>query len=168
MPGRGGFGNIVAVPETKERVTADVEANRQVPNASHQAALPTDTEQPYAHSGRGGAGNYYSPKDLTAKGHFSDAHRSHIVGDGTLAPSESTTNSAPPSYNSVDGPKAEPTRIFGRGGAGNYMFGVSEGEERAAKKKMEEEEQKQQLTAMIEKGVTSGLAMPEQAKLPNA
>lgn len=170
MPGRGGFGNIASVAEANERSSADLEANQQSAESAAQPSAFTDSiaqqEQQYAHSGRGGAGNYYSPKELNAKGQFSDAHRSHIIGDGTLAPSDSTNTSAPPSYNAVEKARNEPTRTYGRGGAGNYSFGVSESEERAARKRIDEEQKRERLREEIERGVEEGLAVPQQAKLP--
>ena len=127
-------------------------------------------EQQYAHTGRGGMGNYYSPKELSQTGHFSDAHRSHILGDGTLPPVDAADKSggstgAPPSYNTAQ-PAAEQTRTVGRGGAGNFFFGVSESEEKAARKRIEEEKRREKLKEDIERGVQDQLAMPPKAKLP--
>ncbi|KAK4997992.1 hypothetical protein LTR28_013803, partial [Elasticomyces elasticus] len=99
--GRGGAGNIINESEfskansgfsqdleTNQPTTTTTTTTTSADPAAH--APPSSTQQSYAHTGRGGAGNYYSPSDLRATGHFSDAHRSHIVGDdGTLAPASS-------------------------------------------------------------------------------
>jgi len=53
----------------------------------------------------------------------------------------------------------------GRGGAGNFSFGVSESEERAARKRMADEKKREVLTGEIEKGVKEQLAVPPKAKL---
>ncbi|KAK5125355.1 hypothetical protein LTR85_000464 [Meristemomyces frigidus] len=166
MPyGRGGAGNFQAIEQESARVAADVEANQPAADSnSTDAAAVERQEQQYAHMGRGGVGNWYSPKELKEKGHFSDAHRSHILGDGTLPPADSTDSGAPPSYNTAQ-PSTETTRTYGRGGAGNYSFGVSESEERAARKRMRQEETKEKLKADIERNVQESLAMPEKAKI---
>lgn len=165
--GRGGAGNFQAVVQEKARIAKDVEANQHAVESNTEGlpAVNTDCqEQQYAHTGRGGIGNWYSPKELKEKGHFSDAHRSHILGDGTQAPADSTDSGAPPSYNTA-APSVETTRTYGRGGAGNFSFGVSEGEERMARKRMQQEETKEKLKADIEKDVQDSLAMPEKAKI---
>ncbi|KAK5135475.1 hypothetical protein LTR08_005263 [Meristemomyces frigidus] len=168
--GRGGAGNIQAVAQETARASADLEANEK-PTQSDHVGPPEDNsareEQQYAHTGRGGAGNYYSPKDLTKSGNFSDAHRSHILGDGTLPPATSMaadSGSAPPSYNTAQ-PSGETIRSYGRGGAGNYAFGAGEGD--AARKKAQEEQIKERLQADIERSVEQSLAVPEKAKLPS-
>ncbi|KAK4890643.1 hypothetical protein LTR27_010682 [Elasticomyces elasticus] len=161
MPyGRGGAGNILAVEQGKARVSNDVEANRQTVDPSLTST--GHEEQKYAHSGRGGAGNYYSPQDLSQTGVFSDAHRSHVLGDGTQAP---TSGGAPPSYSTTAAPTSGSNRTVGRGGAGNWGFGSNESEERAAREKAEEEERRKQVQAEVEKKVESALAEPPKAKL---
>jgi hypothetical protein len=95
----------------------------------------------------GGAGNYYVPKDLEQKGQFSNAHRSHILGDGTAAP------------------EAAPVRLAGRGGAGNFAVGQAEAEEQARKKKLEEEQlREEKVKADVAKDVSENIAVPEKAK----
>ncbi|KAK4548662.1 hypothetical protein LTR36_009573 [Oleoguttula mirabilis] len=168
--GRGGAGNIQAIEQDSARVAADLEANQQDGSTGVPAAANVERqEQQYAHKGRGGVGNWYSPKELKEKGHFNDAHRSHILGDGTQPPANSAdvgTGNAPPSYNAAQ-PSTETIKTYGRGGAGNYSFGVSESEERAARKRMQQEETKEKLKAEIEKNVQQSLAMPAKAKLPS-
>lgn len=167
--GRGGAGNIAAVNQENERIDNDLEANQAAAESVDRDFVPPPDiardEQKYAHSGRGGAGNYYSPGELDKTGAFSDAHRSHIPGDGTLAPSDDSKApaAAPPSYSSVPSPNEVP-RKTGRGGAGNYDFGINEWEQRAAKKRWEEDQKQQKLKEDIEKGVKQTLAFPEVAK----
>lgn len=172
MAGRGGIGNIQAVTQENARATSDVEADRTAAeNRVHQDVIDVGhkQDQEYAHTGRGGSGNIYSPKALSSKGHFNDAHRSHIVGDGTLLPADTTSNgpSAPPSYSTAN-PSSETgvTRKVGRGGAGNYSFGVTESEVLAAERRRGMEEQmKKQVAEDVEKGVSETLAQPPKAKL---
>ncbi|TKA77005.1 hypothetical protein B0A55_01966 [Friedmanniomyces simplex] len=126
----------------------------------------------YIAPGRGGSGNYYSPQELSQTGHFSDAHRSHVLADGTQAPADATTTGitgsvngpAPPSYIAAQA-SAQPSRTVGRGGAGNYNYGVSESEERAARKKMDEEQRRKQVQAEVEEKVKKALAEPPKAML---
>ena len=170
MPyGRGGAGNIYAVEQETARVQADLEANNSSSNIKD--GQPTDQtrqgEQQYAHSGRGGAGNYYSPQTLTETGSFNNATRSHILGDGTQAPA-ATANS--PDINASSNNTGEQSssglsRKVGRGGAGNYAFGVSESEEKAALKRLDEEQRRQQVQADVEKGVEEMLAPPPKARV---
>lgn len=171
MPyGRGGAGNIQALEQENTKISGDHEANQQ---AARFDPLPAEysekEEQQYAHTGRGGAGNLYSPKDLSQSGHFSDAHRSHILGDGTQPPAnsmEAVGGSQPPSYNAAQSSSSiSSTRTYGRGGAGNWSFGVSEDEERAARKRMQEIEAKEKLEVDVENQVKESLAMPQKAKL---
>lgn len=55
----------------------------------------------------------------------------------------------------------------GRGGAGNFSYGVSEAEERATRKRLEgEARKKEELRVSSEKMVEEGLARPEKAKVP--
>ena len=169
--GRGGAGNIDAAAQETARASADPEANQRGAQVNRQQGPPEDViareEQQYQHLGRGGAGNYYSPKDLSKSGNFSDAHRSHILGDGTLQPASSIAadpSSAPPSYNAAK-PSTEAVRSYGRGGAGNYSYGAAESE--AARKKAQEEKVRERLQADIEKSVQETLVMPQKAKLPH-
>lgn len=160
MPGRGGAGNILAVQQENERVAADLEANQSAAE-SYAQPTPIRNEPQYAHSGRGGAGNFYSPKELSQKGQYKDTDLSQ-VGDGTKDSGLATTD---PFSNAK--PLSGPTRTYGRGGVGNYSYDASENQEKALRKKMEEDEDKQQkLKADIEAGVKETLAMPPKAKLP--
>ncbi|CAK4032613.1 Hypothetical predicted protein [Lecanosticta acicola] len=153
MSGRGGAGNILAIQQENARISADLEANQSAAD-SYNAPAPMRSEQQYAHSGRGGAGNYYSPKQLSETGQYRDTNIGEVAdlsGRRGATASEATST----------------TRTYGRGGVGNYAYDASENQEKALRNKMQEDEEKQQkLKADIEAGVKETLAMPEKAKLP--
>ncbi|OJD36321.1 uncharacterized protein BKCO1_1200030 [Diplodia corticola] len=99
MWGRGGAGNIQQAAEAnKQRAseTQDLEAANPTTSAatddSAAAANTAAASQEYAHMGRGGAGNFYSPAALSSTGTF--------VNDPTTA---STTN---PSFSTAEPPPA--------------------------------------------------------------
>ena len=185
--GRGGAGNISAVQAASERASADLEANQSAADTStdpEKSRLPLNykeeelgtpsSERQYAHSGRGGAGNFYSPKELSQSGHFNDAGRSNILGQGTMAPSElpgqrgegESMIAGRQISSSAPSTAGESTRTYGRGGAGNYAFGISESEERTAKSRLEDDEKQSRLKQDIENGVKEQIAFPQKAKLP--
>ncbi|KAG9594708.1 hypothetical protein KCU77_g13562, partial [Aureobasidium melanogenum] len=159
--GRGGAGNIEALNATKtsnatnEKISADLERNQQDAEEYAGSAHPALHNQEYAHTGRGGAGNYYSPRELKATGKFEGADTSHVLGDGTPAPKTNEENDK------------EPTVVrHGRGGMGNF-FGVDEDMANKLRKKHEDEARKQEeLKQQIEKGVDDVLSRPEKARLP--
>lgn len=142
--GRGGAGNIQAVEEENARVAADLEANQSAADSYNKNTVASDyfDREPaqYASSGRGGMGNLYDPKHLK---------------DTMPAPGGEPTNRS----------GNAPTRTYGRGGAGNYAFGLGENEERAAQKTAEEEQSREKLKQDIERGVMKQLATPPKAKL---
>lgn len=147
--GRGGAGNILAVQQERARITADVEASHQQTAEPTPAQQQTSTQE-YAHSGRGGAGNYYSPKDLKETGRFS--HQNPIANANASGPVP--TN-------------AVPVVKYGRGGAGNMSYGVTESEEKAAMKKIEAERLKrEEIEVESAREAANSIAMPPQAKLP--
>lgn len=80
--GRGGAGNYEAIQRENEKVANDLEANQSAADNATNNYVPPDiaerSEAQYAHTGRGGAGNYYSPRELTEHGNFSGAQTSHI------------------------------------------------------------------------------------------
>ncbi|GAB7358018.1 hypothetical protein MBLNU230_g0183t1 [Neophaeotheca triangularis] len=178
--GRGGAGNIQAVDAENARVAQDLEANQANAEASLQPSSLSDMmareEQQYAHSGRGGAGNYYSPKELSETGKFSDAQRSHILGDGTAEPAEAgaaggeqphSYSAAPRAAGSSTGSGAVGKQ--GRGGAGNISYGLNEQDEARARwylQREEEQRRRKELSQDVEKGVKESLAEPPKAKLP--
>jgi hypothetical protein len=96
--------------------------------------------------GRGGAGNWFSPKELVSTGSFSSAEaptspKAQAPGDKELVGNES--------------------RHRGRGGAGNFLW-TQEDEERARR---ENQDKEIELKEMVVKDVERGLARPDRAFL---
>ncbi|KXT03833.1 hypothetical protein AC578_8926 [Pseudocercospora eumusae] len=151
MPGRGGAGNILVQQQQAKRDAGDLEANQQIIDQSATAAsadssLPRE-EQQYAYTGRGGAGNWYRAQELKQTGTYDDRLPAAVSAQAQQA-------------------AVEPVRKYGRGGAGNMSFGVSEDEERAIRKRMEEEEAKREkVAADVEANVNAMLPEPPKAKL---
>lgn len=151
---RGGAGNILAVQQEKARITADVEANLQQtvdPAPAQQQQIRT---QEYAFKGRGGSGNYYSPKDLKETGSFS--HQNPVASGQAQTRAETDTSS-----------QTVPVARYGRGGMGNMSYGLTEGEQKAALKKIEDEKLKREnIEVESEREAEQSIAMPPKAKLP--
>ena len=101
--------------------------------------LSSTTANPssYLHTGRGGAGNFVQPSQLTSQG---------------------LTQDAPPIKNIIVG-AAKPTYRGGRGGAGNYVDTV---EEERLRKEDEERARRENEEAVV-RDVERGLARPERA-----
>ena len=59
-----------------------------------------------------------------------------------------------------------PTAKTGRGGAGNFEWGTSEADRKAAQQQAEADQRQQKLKEDVEKGVKDNLAFPTKAKLP--
>ncbi|KAM0719927.1 hypothetical protein Q7P37_004062 [Cladosporium fusiforme] len=167
--GRGGAGNYEAVQRENEKISHDLEANQSAADSATDSYLPPDIaekgEAQYAHTGRGGAGNYYSPQDLSQTGNFAGAQTSHILGDGTPAPVDDAKPAAAPAIG-VTGSNIGVTPKTGRGGAGNYDFGINEAERKAAREHEQADHKQQALREDVEKGVKDQLAFPSKAKLP--
>lgn len=87
-----------------------------------------------------------------------------MLGDGTPAPGDGDAIEGMSKLERTSTGGSVTAAYRGRGGAGNYAYGVTESEDRIARRKNEEE--KERLRGMIEKGVEEGLARPERAKLP--
>lgn len=169
--GRGGAGNYDAVQRENEKIANDLESSQSAAESAMDSYMPPDIaekgEAQYAHTGRGGAGNYYSPQDLSQTGNFSGADTSHILGDGTPAPpSEDAKPAAPPAFDGMPSATGGPTAKTGRGGAGNFDFGINEAERKAAREHEEADQKQQKLRDDVEKGVKEHLAFPSKAKLP--
>ncbi|PNS16015.1 hypothetical protein CAC42_4416 [Sphaceloma murrayae] len=161
MPyGRGGAGNFEAAAAAKqlaqERAANDVEAQKSTED--HLSDVLSEAKPPaqYAHSGRGGAGNYYSPQELSKTGQFEG---------GTAGLEEA---SIPTSAASKIQAKIQATlpAYRGRGGAGNYETSAADSAEAARSKAVEEEKEEQKIRESIAKDVETGLAKPQKAKLP--
>lgn len=170
--GRGGAGNYEAVQRENEKISHDLESNQSAADNANNSFLPPDIaekgEPQYAHTGRGGAGNYYSPQDLTQTGNFAGAQTSHILGDGTPAPADDARPAAAPAVGSMGSAVGGVTPKTGRGGAGNYDFGINEAERKAAREHEQADHKQQQLRDDVEKGVKEQLAFPSKARLPGA
>lgn len=160
MPGRGGAGNWEAVQQAKERAKTEVEAN-QAPEAPIVLADPSvrREQREKAYTGRGGSGNRYSPKELHKNGTFQDT----VLGStGTSAFDTAAGWSAMLSSTQAKG--SDVVRKFGRGGAGNMIYDVTEDEERVIRK-MQEELKGKELRQHIEENVNATLVEPPKAKL---
>ncbi|KAF9636837.1 hypothetical protein BFW01_g7733 [Lasiodiplodia theobromae] len=190
MWGRGGAGNIQqAVEASKQRApeTQDLEAaNPPISPDDTTTTAHSPPPQEYAHMGRGGAGNYYSPSTLTTTGTFvNDA------GASTTNPAASTaepppaplsnldsssnwwnTASAPRPQNTTgDGGQQQqqqatttvetPVARTGRGGAGNYVWGSDVSERRAEQIRREWGELRER-----ERGVKQKVAEVVESELP--
>ncbi|KAK5151897.1 hypothetical protein LTR04_006524 [Oleoguttula sp. CCFEE 6159] len=191
--GRGGAGNIVTqedVEGANRRAIEDLEGNQKngrictpMGHEEHAIAPHADEhyKQEFAHMGRGGAGNYYSPVALSSSGHFSDAHRSNIFGDGTLAPPSLHPNAPSQGPASKTGKANEATKneikrtrtnedtsvpvsrgYQGRGGAGNYLVSQEENAEKEQRRVMEEQER---IREKAVRDVEMGLERPGAAVL---
>ncbi|KAF1958383.1 hypothetical protein CC80DRAFT_442327, partial [Byssothecium circinans] len=160
MSGRGGAGNILRAREQSQKATEDVEAN-QLPTSStaHPATstptnpLPSNADQDYAHTGRGGAGNWYQPSELSKTGTFTSA------ADTTSLPTSEKPQISTPWH-----PEAQemPVAKAGRGGAGNFVWGSGE---EAEKRREEERRVREEVGGRVARDVEAGLAKPPGALL---
>jgi hypothetical protein len=96
--------------------------------------------------GRGGAGNWFSPKDLKETGDF-------VTTDDASAPAKAEKLAQTEIVSE--------TRHRGRGGAGNFIWS-QEDEERS---KRENEDKEIELKEMVARDVEAGLAKPGRAFL---
>ncbi|KAJ9668240.1 hypothetical protein H2201_001670 [Coniosporium apollinis] len=193
--GRGGAGNIVTnaqIEEENKRIAADLEAQQSAAETfaapSHHPSYPTTTtsqsqpqSQQYALSGRGGAGNWYLPRDLAETGTFVST-TTNPTSNNSLVPDPSALD---PSTNNFDdpprtSPNPPPTASIpaaaafadvsttghrGRGGAGNYVWDGQREEEEKLKREKEERDHEAKVREKAERDVETGLARPGRAKL---
>ena len=159
MPyGRGGAGNFEEA--TRQSSTPipkrDLEAN--LPSTAAPVPAPPDQ---YAYSGRGGAGNYYSPAALSQQGTFSTTPSTTASGSGQ---GDAATAIPAPASDSASASAAVP--FAGRGGAGNYSFSderklleaeVNDGGTGSATRDSDG------MTELVQLDVERGLARPQQA-----
>lgn len=147
--GRGGAGNIQAIEQEKVRIAADIEANHGPTGFHTNESIPLEYTrhegQTYAHMGRGGMGNYYSPKESNRSGEVKDSRT--LKDRGVVEDSN------------------QAAKTYGRGGAGNYAVSLSINEERAARERQAEERTREKLRQDVENGVQQHLALPPKAKL---
>jgi len=161
MPyGRGGAGNFEeAARQSTPTIKRDLEAN--LPPVEAPVSVPDQ----YAYSGRGGAGNYYSPAALSQQGTFSTTPSTAATNSGQ---SEATAIPAPAS-DSATASAAVP--FAGRGGAGNYSFSderkLLEAEVNDGGDGMRNRDP-QAMIELVELDVERGLAKPQQAHVDEA
>ena len=114
MPyGRGGAGNF----EEATRQSSIPIAKRDLQSALSSTETPISAPDQHAYSGRGGAGNYYSPAALSQQGTFSTTPSTTATSSSQ---SEGPTAIPAPASDSATASAAVP--FAGRGGAGNYSF----------------------------------------------
>ncbi|KAF2415964.1 hypothetical protein EJ08DRAFT_703765 [Tothia fuscella] len=173
MPyGRGGAGNWEQQEQAKRKAAEDLEAARSQSSQSTTTTTTTPTvsqsqpqnapsitstsnqepsqttPQDYAHMGRGGAGNWFSPKELSTTGTF-------------ITPTDPTTSTK--ADKSTEAEIVTETRHRGRGGAGNFIWSQEEEERR----KRGEETKEIELKDMVARDVEMGLQRPGKAVLRN-
>ncbi|PSN68021.1 hypothetical protein BS50DRAFT_572995 [Corynespora cassiicola Philippines] len=157
--GRGGAGNIVSDEQVKEqsrKVADDLEANRSLASSAAPPLTSTSSQtqaQEYAHTGRGGAGNWYQPSELEKAGSFSQP------ADSTAIPTSSRPQISTPWH-----PEGQelPVARAGRGGAGNFVW-RDESKEQASREA--EEKVKDKVRGEAERDVEAGLQKPGAALL---
>lgn len=106
--------------------------------------------------GRGGAGNWYSPKDLNRTGQF--------VSSSAGENGQATTHT--PIYKDAErngGQQQLPTARLGRGGAGNMLWGAEETIDDRRRREREDEGKKEALREKVMHDVEAGLAKPGKA-----
>ncbi|KAF2101845.1 HET-domain-containing protein [Rhizodiscina lignyota] len=156
--GRGGAGNIWQAQVENKRVAEDVEAQHSQSTASPSApSISTNMSsepQQYAHSGRGGAGNWYSPVELSQHGTFSSTSTSP-TSPSSVTPTSATATGAMH--------QELPSAKSGRGGMGNFVWGPSEKEKEEWERRRQEEER---VRAQATMNVDQVLAKPSSVFLP--
>ncbi|OIW33250.1 hypothetical protein CONLIGDRAFT_640396 [Coniochaeta ligniaria NRRL 30616] len=147
--GRGGAGNWYSkkdIDDADKVASEDLEAQKPIPSAATPTTASTSSEDTaaYSRAGRGGAGNFYDPKDT-------DEARRQEKEDSRR------TNAALSSA----GTSKPRTGLSGRGGVGNW----SDPSTTALTKQQEKEEQerREHLEAQILQDVDAGLAPPPAA-----
>jgi hypothetical protein len=211
--GRGGAGNILQATLDSARATADLEAaNAHAPassitspddvslgshpsssskeadsnsnsNGNSNSGRLTDGQEQYAHMGRGGAGNWYSPRELSKTGEFTSSSRGPENGEAASATATATATAggvtsvgvredagrAMHSHSPIFSPAASsqqqlPTARFGRGGAGNMTW-EDPAHTIAERQRREEEEarRKEEVSKNVVADVEKGLARPGRA-----
>lgn len=142
--GRGGAGNFYA-PSDLQPSSSDLEAQSQSRSASQTSqadlalARTLSSQQPapeYAHTGRGGAGNWIKPSEHAAP------LPTTAADVGQSATSSPASDRAAPHSHQTGGagaaPLPKPSLRAGRGGAGNFDWGAAAAEEAERQRKEEE------------------------------
>lgn len=136
-----------SLPPLSTLLTPTQDPEAQHTSTSTPSPNPTpssSTPQLYAHTGRGGAGNWYQPSQLAKDGTFS------TPSDATALPTTAKPNVSTPWH-----PEGQqlPVGRAGRGGAGNFVWG----DEGAERERVEEEERRKgEVREGVEREVESG------------
>jgi len=141
--------------ELRKKEQEDLEAQESSKLASEVAAEAQvgGDDSEYKHMGRGGAGNWYTPKTLSKEGVFTD----------TTPPAGSTTSPDPTSVNPTHANhQLDPRPWRGRGGAGNFALDKPVEPERI---ELEERLAAQEVQNEVRRDVEAGLKKPESAYL---
>lgn len=150
--GRGGAGNIEVQQSEEKRIAEDVEAQQSVQTSEQASSHPE-----YAYSGRGGAGNIYSPKQLAETGSF--------VSQSSTAAGQSRLKAADSTRSGSSNNTAIVARMTGRGGIGNYDWSSWEAEN--DDQAQVEEAKKREIEQSVAEGVAIQLAPPPKAVIPH-
>ncbi|KAH8793903.1 hypothetical protein BGZ57DRAFT_848232 [Hyaloscypha finlandica] len=174
--GRGGAGNFYSkkdVEDVKGKGKAvDPEALPPSTADLTRAISASQTAPEYLHTGRGGAGNWLKPTDLTSSGltQMSLPDPTSITASSP-SPTQVGPSSSSPTSQFASGSRpgigvskrvlgaSKPSYRGGRGGAGNYTD--LEAEERA--RRGEEERVRVEMERRVERDVEAGLARPARA-----
>ncbi|EOD47066.1 hypothetical protein UCRNP2_6202 [Neofusicoccum parvum UCRNP2] len=185
MWGRGGAGNIQQGAQlaeaSKQRAAEDPESANPPGGASPPPGPATSQPQEYAHMGRGGAGNFYSPAELASTGRFdSSGTATTTTAEPPPQPLENLDSSSG-WWNTATGPAPAakgdaqqqqeqietPIARTGRGGAGNFVWGG--GSERRAEQIRKEwgelREAQRNVAEKVEEDVEKALPKPGKAWL---
>ncbi|KAI9882438.1 MAG: hypothetical protein M1823_005818 [Watsoniomyces obsoletus] len=190
--GRGGAGNIFNEAEPAIRRSDDLEAQRSleddlaVDEADTRDRINNTNRPPpdYAHSGRGGAGNWFSPREEIEKV-GKEQEMKPMEKDRVGKPSSPGPNPGPSPLTSTttsSPAKATPTpsspitvvrpefkfRPGGRGGAGNIEFGrqIAEQHRREKENRMQQGIKKDvEISQQVVVDVEAGLTTPPKARL---
>lgn len=157
MSGRGGAGNILAQQLQRQQAADDVEAQTQPAESAVSQTSSSTLPSQYSYSGRGGAGNLYSPRELATAGIFTDTE---VVGQRTA-----TTQ---PGKVTIEQGTSPVVRKVGRGGAGNYEYGTAQGQVNATTEAADDQKKGLEIQSTVEQDVNEQLAVPAKARIPDA
>ncbi|MCJ1365142.1 hypothetical protein MMC16_004262 [Acarospora aff. strigata] len=178
--GRGGAGNYYSQQDIQSATKSaeDIEAQSQtVTSTGPRAEVLAPPPQEYAHSGRGGAGNFYSPATLHATGTFAisvpgSSTAPTVAGpsvgpvpeDSMASPTATATATSPALTSTQQSTSAGAPTYYGRGGAGNFNLNRSTGvadREKEEEGRKEREKERGRIEEMVRRDVDRGLRRPE-------
>lgn len=172
MPvGRGGAGNIEAQQREEHQSAQDLEAQRQTIDQNIAQVLAGETSNPpqdYAYSGRGGAGNLYSPKHLDTTGTFTSSSVTDFDQISTPMQQIQDTNGRRPSVVSIQQSSTPPVRRVGRGGAGNYEYGQTQAKSQEVEEQQRAQTKREEIQSAVEQSIDEQLILPPKARMPVA